>query len=107
MKAEYTAKEEIEIKSTIADYHRIYEKLLNLEVLPIARVHDLHKFNEICRLISKQMLAMKERYQHAENCIEHFFKKPKITTSQFREQFEDDKKLVKEICELVKSLKKV
>ena len=105
MKLDYTDEEVIELESIIVDYHRIYEKLRTLGLLPIAKIHDIHKFNEICRLRDKQMLTMKKRYQYAEDCLEDFWKRPKATTSEFREEFEDDKKLVKQICELVKSLK--
>jgi hypothetical protein len=104
MKLEYTYEEENKIENTITDYHRMYEKLWRLELLPIAKVHDLHKFNEVCRLQEKQMLAMKKRYQNAEECLESFWKRPKITPSQFRAEFEGDKKLVQQMCELVKSL---
>jgi len=105
MKLDYTYEEEKEIEGIIDNYHRIYNKLWKLELLPIARVHDIHKFNEIYRLREKQMLTMKKRFQYADDCLEDFWKRPKITPSEFRKEFEDDKQLVKQICELVKSLK--
>ena len=105
MKFEYTYAEENAIENTIADYHRLYDKVHRLKLLPIASMHDIHKYNEMCRLKEKQMLTMKKRFQYAEDCLEDFWKRPKVTPKEFREEFEDDKKLVKQICELVKSLK--
>ena len=104
-KLEYTHEEENAIENTIADYHRSYEKLWRLDILPIAKTNDLQKFNEVCRLIQMQMEAMKDRYQYAEDCVSDFFKRPKVTPKEFREDFEDDKKLVRQICDLVAVLK--
>ena len=105
VKFEYTHKEENAIENTIADYHRLYDKVHRLNLLPIASVHDLNKFNEICQLQKKQMLTMKKRFQYAEDCLESFWVRPKVTPKEFREEFEDDKKLVQQICDLVKTLK--
>jgi hypothetical protein len=104
-KFEYTYEEENAIENTIADYHRWYEKVRRLNISPIDRVHGINKFNEMCRLKEKQMLTMKKRFQYAEDCLESFWVRPKVTPKEFREEFEDDKKLVKQILDLVKTLK--
>ena len=42
MKLDYTDAEAIKLESIIVDYHRIYEKLRTLGLLPIAKIHDIH-----------------------------------------------------------------